>query len=152
LLSARRFRVTVTTAAEARWGSRLPRPEWAGYFNELTRRLEHGLELNVTLEVVGENVVGTEVERLPLCNVTYEPRHDNLAIGVGGRGERYPLVLWHYVERPRLIWVHEREGVPTAIAIESADAAEDDDVATDADGQSAGGTLTLMRTWSRDGT
>jgi hypothetical protein len=75
-----------------------------------------------------------------------------LAIGVGGRGERYPLVLWHYVERPRLIWVHEREGVPTAIAIESADAAEDDDVAPDADGQSAGGTLTLMRTWSRDGT
>jgi uncharacterized protein DUF5335 len=109
------------TASEARRGRPVERPEWAAYFDELTRRLEHGLELDTTLEVVGEKVVGTEAERLPLANITYEDGDHQVAIGLGGRGRRFPLVLWHYVERPRLIWVHEHDGVPTAIAIESGD-------------------------------
>jgi hypothetical protein len=118
------------TASEARNGQQVDKPEWAAYFDDLTRRLEHGLELEATLEVVSETVVGTEVERLPLANITYEDGDDEVAIGLGGRGRRYPLVLWHYVERPRMIWVHEHDGVPTAIAIETAE-----------------GDLNLMRTY-----
>jgi hypothetical protein len=120
--------VAVETRGEAQQGRRVERPEWARYFDELTRRLEDGLELEATLEVVGDDAVGTEAERLPLANITYEDGDEAVAIGLGGRGRRYPLVLWHYVERPRLIWVHESGGVPTAIAIESDD-----------------GTLTLLR-------
>src|SRR4051794_7124094 len=71
--------------------------------------------------VVGDKVVGEEVERLPLLNITYEDGDDQVAIGVGGRGRRFPAALWHYVEKPRLIWVHEHDGWPTAIAIESED-------------------------------
>jgi Family of unknown function (DUF5335) len=124
---------TITTAGDARQGTQLDRPEWARYFDDLTKRLEDGLDLEVTIEVVGENVVGTEVERLPLLNITWEDHHDHMAIGVGGKGARFPAALWHYVEAPRLIWVHEREGVPTAIAFESDD-----------------GTLTLLRVYQAE--
>jgi hypothetical protein len=119
---------TISTEAQARQGTQIDRPEWAGYFDELTRRLEHGTHLDATVEIVGEEAVGTEAERLPLINITYEDGDDEVAIGLGGRGRRFPSVLWHYVESPRLIWIHERDGLPTAAAIESAD-----------------GTLTLLR-------
>jgi hypothetical protein len=112
---------TITTEAEARQGRQVDRPEWAAYFDELTARLEKGLDLEATIEIVGSKAVGTEVERLPLVNITYEDGDEQFAIGVGGRGKRFPALLWHYVERPRLIWVHEQDGVPTAIALEDAE-------------------------------
>jgi hypothetical protein len=120
--------VTISTGSEARQGAQIERPEWATYFDELTRRLEHGTDLEASIEIVGDKVVGEEVERLPLLNITYEDGDDEVAIGVGGRGRRFPATLWHYVEKPRLIWVHEHDGLPTAIAFESED-----------------GTLTLLR-------
>jgi len=120
--------LTVSTGSEARQGDQIARPEWARYFDELTAGLEHGKDLEVGIEVVGDKVVGEEVERLPLLNITYEDGDDQVAIGVGGRGRRFPAALWHYVDKPRLIWVHEHDGRPTAIAIESED-----------------GTLTLLR-------
>jgi hypothetical protein len=114
--------MTITTGSDVRRGTQLDRPEWAAYFDDLTRRIaREGLDLEVTIEVVGDNVVGEEVERLPLNNITYEDGDHQVAIGVGGRGCRYPSVLWHYVDSPRLIWVHEHNGVPTAIALESDD-------------------------------
>ena len=120
--------MTITTASSARNGSRLETPEWAEYFNQLTRRIEEGLDLEATLEVVGDHGIGEEAEWLPLLNLTYEKPGGDVAIGLGGRGERYPAVLWHYVERPRLIWVHERDGIPGAIALDDEE-----------------GTLTLLR-------
>jgi hypothetical protein len=120
--------MTITTATAAREGSRLETPEWVEYFNRLTRRLEEGLDLEATVEVVGDHGIGEEARWLPLLNITHDKHRGDVAIGLGGRGERYPAVLWHYVERPKLIWVHERDDIPTAIAIDDEE-----------------GTLTLLR-------
>jgi hypothetical protein len=113
--------MAISTASDARGGTRLERPEWAGYFQRLTARLEDGLELEATVDVVADDVVGTEAEWLPLLSITWEGRDEQIAIGLGGRGERYPAALWHYVERPSLVWVHEYDGVPSAIALEDED-------------------------------
>jgi Family of unknown function (DUF5335) len=120
--------MTVSTASAAREGNRLEPPEWADYFNRLTTRIEEGLDLEATVEVVGDQGAGTEASWLPLLNITYEKHGGDVAIGLGGRGERYPAVLWHYVERPKLVWVHEHDGIPGAIAFEDEE-----------------GTLTLLR-------
>jgi hypothetical protein len=113
--------MTIRTATDARGGPRLERPEWADYFQRLTARLEQGLELEATLEIVADDVVGTAAEWLPLLSITWERGDEQIAIGLGGRGERYPARLWHYVERPLMVWVHEYDGVPSAIAFEDDD-------------------------------
>jgi hypothetical protein len=118
----------MTTSAEARQGTPIHKPDWARYFDELTRRLEDALDLRATVEIVGAETVRTEAKWLPLLSITWERGDEEIAIGLGGRVNRYPAALWHYVERPQLIWVHEHDGVPTAIAF-------DDDE----------GTLTLLR-------
>jgi hypothetical protein len=109
-------------------GAPIHKPDWARYFDELTRRLEKTLDLEASVEIVGADAVGTEAEWLPLLSVTYERGDEEIAIGLGGRERRHPAALWHYVERPQLIWVHEHDGVPTAIGL------GDDE-----------GTLTLLR-------
>jgi hypothetical protein len=113
--------VTITTASEARAGEQLDRPEWARYFDRLTARLEEGLELDATVEIVAEDMVGTEAEGAPLVSITWEDGDEQIAIGLGERERRRPAVLWHYIERPSMVWVHEHDGVPTAIAIEDGD-------------------------------
>jgi len=112
---------TIATPGDARRGTQMERPEWARYFDDLTRKLQHGTDLHATVEIVNEKTAGTEAERLPLVNITYEDGDDEVAIGLGGRGRRFPAVLWHYVESPRLIWVHEHHGLPTSVAFESED-------------------------------
>jgi hypothetical protein len=95
--------------------------EWFGYFNELSKRLEHGLELEAAIEVTSEATDGTEAEPLPLDGITYEKKDDQIAIGLGGRGQRFPAVLWHYVDHPTVVWVREEGDVPVAIGIEGGD-------------------------------
>jgi hypothetical protein len=95
--------------------------DWASYFHELNRRIEHGTDLEASIEVAGEDVDGTEAERLPLDGITFEYHDDQIAIGLGGRGRRYPAVLWHFVDHPRQVWLREHEGLPVSLGIESED-------------------------------
>jgi hypothetical protein len=99
----------------------LDRSEWGPYFDELNKRIERGLDLEASIEIAGEDVDGTEAEHLPLNGITYEDGDDEIAIGLGGRGARYPAALWHFVDDPARVWVHEEDGLPTAIGIESED-------------------------------
>jgi hypothetical protein len=99
----------------------LDRSEWFPYFNELTRRIEQGTRLVAAIEATSELIDGTEADPLPLDSITYERGDDQVAIGLGGRGRRYPAVLWHYVDHPTLIWVREDGDLPVAIGIESGD-------------------------------
>jgi hypothetical protein len=99
----------------------LDRSEWGPYFDALNRRLEEGLELIAAIEVTDERIDGTEAEGLPLDSITYERGDDQFAIGLGGRGSRFPAVLWHYVDRPVRVWVHEDGDVPTSVGIEAED-------------------------------
>jgi hypothetical protein len=112
--------VTTLTPSTARDGLLLEKEAWTEYFNYVTKLLENE-DVEVRIEVVGDKVVGEEVERLPLLSITWEKRDDQFAIGVAGRGPRYPAALWHYVEHPRFVWVHEHDGLPQAIAIEAGD-------------------------------
>lgn len=120
--------MSTTTASGARQGTTLERSEWAAYFDDLTRRLERGADVEATIHIVGDNLDEDEAVRMPLLNVTYEDGDDQIAIGVGGRGRRFPAALWHYVDHPRSAWAHPGDELPTALAFESED-----------------GTLTLLR-------
>jgi hypothetical protein len=95
--------------------------EWAGYFDGLNRRLEDGLQLAAAIEIAGEKIDGTEAEGLPLDSVTWEDGDDQIAIGLGGRGRRFPAALWHFVDHPARVWVREQDGVPVALGVEAED-------------------------------
>jgi uncharacterized protein DUF5335 len=111
-----------TGTASASEAARVLDPsEWSSYFHELNRRIEHGTDLEASIEVTGEDVDGTEAEHLPLDGITWEHHDDQIAIGLGGRGRRYPAVLWHFVDHPRQVWLRENEGLPVSLGIESED-------------------------------
>ena len=112
--------MTTESESDTQLGRELPQPEWSDYFTQLDRDLEHGLELEATIELVGpEEPIGTEAERLPLGSITWEHGDDQIAISLGGRGRKYPVVLDHFVDTPRRLWVQEADGHPTAITIEA---------------------------------
>ena len=95
--------------------------EWASFFEGINRRLEEGEDVEATIDIVADPTEGTEADRLPLNSITYEDPDDEIAIGLGGRGRRYPAVLWHFVDKPRRVWVTENGDLPDAIIIESED-------------------------------
>jgi hypothetical protein len=119
----RRLIVTTKAGFEGRETRELEPGRWSDYFDELNRRLEGGLDIEATLELVTEEIVGPEAERLPLDSITHEDGDDEIAIGLGGRGQKFPAVLWHFTEKPRHVWIIERgeEPEPAVIAIESED-------------------------------
>jgi hypothetical protein len=103
--------------SKAQQGRDLDQGEWASFFEELNRRIEHGADLEATLEIVTEEIAGTEAERLPLNSITYEDGDDEIAVGLGGRGRRFPAVLWHFVPEPRHVRVDDRDGELAAISV-----------------------------------
>jgi hypothetical protein len=113
----------MTTASENRLGEEVPQSEWATLFDNLNRRLEHGPPLfEVTIDVTDDGIGGTEAAGLPLNSITYEDGDDQIAIGVGGRGRRYPAVLWHFVDKPRKVRARrEDDGAPSQLVIEQED-------------------------------
>jgi hypothetical protein len=101
----------------------LDRSEWSRYFEDLDKRIEGGLDLEASIEIAAEDFDGTEAVHLPLDAITYEDGDDEIAIGLGGRSARYPAALWHFVDNPARVWVHEQDSVPEAIGIEAGDGA-----------------------------
>ncbi|HEX4805980.1 MAG TPA: DUF5335 family protein [Conexibacter sp.] len=94
--------------------------EWPEFFDQLSRRAED-VAIETTIELLGGEVPGVEAERLPLAGISYEDGDDEIAIEVGGRGRRFPVVLRHFVDRPRRVLVHDEDGQPVALAIVSED-------------------------------
>ena len=115
--------MTTKAGFEGKETRELEQAQWSDYFEELNRRLEDGLGIEATLELVTKEIVGPEAERLPLDSITHEDGDDEIAIGLGGRGKKFPAVLWHFVEKPRHVWVIDRgeDPEPAVIAIESDD-------------------------------
>jgi uncharacterized protein DUF5335 len=113
----------MSTSSTSSRGPELQPGDWAAFFEALNRRLEEGARVEVTIEIVDDPSEGTEAERLPLNSITHEDGDDQIAIGVGGRDRRYPAVLWHYVDRPRHVWVTGDGAFPSGIIIESEDEA-----------------------------
>lgn len=71
--------MTVTTRSEARQGDQIARPEWARYFDELTASLEHGNDLEVSIEIVGEPDLGPRARR-PTHRVAIESEDGTLTL------------------------------------------------------------------------
>jgi hypothetical protein len=111
----------MTSAQNTEQRRELDRAEWFSYFNNLSRELAHGLDLEAAIEVTSEAVDGTEAEALPLNGISYEKKDDQVAISLGGRRPRFPAILTHFVDHPTLVWVREEGGIPVAIGIESGD-------------------------------
>jgi hypothetical protein len=81
----------------------VPQQEWSGLFEKVTK--DHAGQ-EVILEVLDLQFGdGKEAQRLPLAYMEYDPKGDEVAVAVGGRDGRYPVVLRHAVPRPRRILV-----------------------------------------------
>jgi Family of unknown function (DUF5335) len=92
----------------------LDRQSWAGYLDSLTESSEG---LLVSIELMSEEIGDqSDVERMPLQAISYDPRDDVLEVAVGGRGVRYPIVLRHFISNPTTISVEE-DGAPSPSAI-----------------------------------
>jgi hypothetical protein len=89
---------------------------WAGYFDSLTQSSDG---LLITMELMSEELGDqSDVERMPLQAISYDPRDDVLEVAVGGRGVRYPIVLRHFISNPRTISLEEGgEPNPSAILV-----------------------------------
>ena len=91
------------------------RSSWPTYFDSVTASIEGML---VTVELMDEQLGDqTDIERLPVQAISYDPRDDVLEVAVGGRGTRYPVVLRHFISNPTTISVEELEGRPSAILV-----------------------------------
>jgi len=79
----------------------IPRDEWTAFLNGVTNA--HAGQ-GVTIEALDrEYGDGYESAQLPLAYVEYDHQADEVAVAVGGRDGRYPVVLRHAVQRPRRI-------------------------------------------------
>ncbi|MGA2319186.1 MAG: DUF5335 family protein [Solirubrobacteraceae bacterium] len=79
--------------------------KWVEYFDAIAEGVEESL---VTIEVMSEELGDqTDVTRLPLQAIGYDPKDDVLEISVGGRSVHYPVVLRHFISAPRTISVEE---------------------------------------------
>ena len=95
-------------------------PEERTEWTRLTDRLSAAYAgYDVTIEVlapdVGDNPM---VERLPFDHVTYDHEDDVLVVAVGGKDQRYPVVLRHLVQHPRALLVDEN---PQGVALKVTD-------------------------------
>ena len=82
-------------------GPELPRPQWQARLAELTQQHQgHGVAIALLDQEFGDEA---EVEMLPLAFLEFDPRDDVVIVGVGGRDDRYPIVLRHIVEHPQSI-------------------------------------------------
>ncbi len=93
--------------------------KWVEYFDSIASRIEGQL---VTIEVMSEELGDqTDIERLPVQAIGYDPKDNMLEVSVGGRGPRYPVVLRHFISDPQTISIEE-SGHLTPKAILVADA------------------------------
>jgi hypothetical protein len=91
---------------------------WPQYFDSLTQSSDG---LLVSMELMSDELGDqSDVERMPLQAISYDPRDDVLEVAVGGRGVRYPIVLRHFISNPQTISVEEN-GEPDPAAIEVRD-------------------------------
>ena len=97
-------------------------PEQRTEWTRLTDRLSaeyagYDVMIEVLDREVGDNPM---VERLPFDNVTYDHKDDVLVAAVGGRDQRYQVVLRHLIHDPRELVVDQNaQGVALEVTDES---------------------------------
>jgi hypothetical protein len=93
----------------------LHRSEWQDALDLLTK--EHDGD-DVTIELLAVDFGDQhEAEKLPFAYLEYDRKDDAVIVAVGGRSNRYPVVLRHIIEHPQRIFVHP----PTPNAVQAVD-------------------------------
>jgi hypothetical protein len=93
--------------------STINRNAWRGQLDGLTADHEGQ---DVTIEVVDQEYGDQhEAERLPFRYASYDPKDDVVIVAVGGRSERYPVVLRHMISHPAE--VDATQDVPVALRV-----------------------------------
>jgi hypothetical protein len=93
----------------------IPRTEWRATLDKLTTA--HQGEY-VTLELLSEDFGDEyEAERMPFAYLEYDPKDDEVNVGVGGRDGRLPVVLRHAIEHPKKLLI-DRVGPDVPVAVE----------------------------------
>jgi hypothetical protein len=108
----------MTAANEA--SREIPKAEWETVLNQVTNA--HQGEY-VTLELLSEDFGDEyEAEQIPFAYIEYDPKDDQINVGVGGRDTRIPVVLRHAVDRPQKLLVDSIDpDIPLAVEIVGAD-------------------------------
>src|SRR5579863_1819465 len=66
-----------------------------------------------------------EAERMPLAYIEYDEHADEVSVGLGGRDNRYPVVLRHSIEHPTSILTDATPPkLPLTVQIVGADGSE----------------------------
>ena len=96
---------------------------WVEYFDSIAPRIEGRL---VTIEIMSDELGDqTDVERMPLQTIGYDHKDNMLEVSVGGRGQRYPVVLRHFISAPQTISVEGSDLLtPRAILVTDASGAQ----------------------------
>jgi hypothetical protein len=82
-------------------GHEVPSSEWHDSLEAFTKEYGGG---DVTIELVSQDFGDQlEAQRLPLFAMEYDHKNDVVVVSVGGRDNRYPVVLRHIVEHPKRI-------------------------------------------------
>ncbi|WP_147251959.1 DUF5335 family protein [Blastococcus sp. TF02-9] len=97
-------------------------PEQRTEWSRLTAQLSSEYpDYDVTIEVLDPEIGDNQmVERLPFEGVTYDDRDDVLVVAVGGKDQRYPVVLRHVIHHPRDLVVDQNpQGAALKVTDES---------------------------------
>jgi len=78
-----------------------PRANWREFFDQVTKDHEGD---SVTVEVIGVDYGDQlETEPLPFAYIEYDIKDEAVAVGIGGKDGRFPVVLRHVIELPQTI-------------------------------------------------
>jgi hypothetical protein len=89
------------------------RNEWTPMLDQLSREHEgDSVRIEVVDPTYGDH---PQVERLPFSYASYDPKDDVVIVAVGGRSERYPVVLRHMISHPAE--VDATQDVPVALRV-----------------------------------
>src|SRR5579863_2876504 len=78
-----------------------PKESWHELLDELTTvRTGDDATIEVLDADFGDQL---EAERMPLAYIEYDEHADEVSVGLGGRDNRYPVVLRHSIEHPTSI-------------------------------------------------
>jgi hypothetical protein len=79
------------------------RGEWHDFLEQVTKEHEGDA---VTIEVMDSEYGDQfEAEQMPFAYLEYDDKDDAVNVGVGGKDNRYPVVLRHTIERPKAVLV-----------------------------------------------
>ncbi len=94
----------------------LQQSQWKEVLDRLTSDHEGD---DVTIEVLTTDYGDQyEAEWMPLAFIEYDPKDDEFIVAVGGRGNRYQVVLRHLIAHPAAILVGSaRPDVPVAVEV-----------------------------------